>query len=79
MHSEIKENDWNGRCETPVGVAGQVRSRSGYKGRHANTTTSCRNACMTHIVWAQEAQRTPHGKRASCSRNLRTLQKVDES
>jgi len=31
----------SGRCETPVGVAGQVRFRSGQKGRHANTTTSC--------------------------------------
>jgi len=33
-----------------------VRPQNDQKSRHANTTKSCRNASMPHIVWAQEAK-----------------------
>ncbi len=43
----IQDNDWSGRWETPMGVAGRVRPRR----------------------LAEEAQLTPHGKRASWNGN----------
>jgi len=48
------EVDYNGRCETPVGIAGRLRPRR----------------------LAEEAQLTPHGKRASWSCNQLTHSKI---
>ena len=48
--------DYNGRCETPMGIAGKLRPR--------------RSVCD------EEAQLTPHGKRASCSCNQLSHSKI---
>jgi len=34
---------------------------SSSKGRHAKTTTSCRNACKAHILWGLSSPATPTG------------------
>jgi hypothetical protein len=48
------EVDYNGRCETPVGISGRLRPRR----------------------LAEEAQLTPHGKRATWSCNQLTHSKI---